>query len=436
MAAFAQQWEVPLRVSEGTAPLRSEFVSYDTRVAAETRDRTKSRYYKDVEFKAVGQHTNANTFIAKTDLDFRWEGRRTYLHVEGLSDFTVEVNHQRVGSSGDSRTPSEFDITQYIADGKNSFTLEVYPNTQVASLEAATYPHNTPLRCFVYSQPELRVEDFRVVSAAADSTGSKGVLTLDVTVANDSKQPEVFTVGYEIYSPQGKMLYYNLHEFDLEPTARETVRFEDVIKESLGNLWAAGSPKVYKAMVYVRQQGRYLEYIPFNIGFGTTTYNRNYIYRNGKQVNINGFSYNSDPTPRATTAQIKSIAAKGYNTIFVDYPQPYWFYDICDDAGVYVIDRANINIHPNIRGNINIGGSAVNDPRMVDIFVNRIAAAYTRSANHPCVIALSLGGECGNGYNMYKAYQAAKQLNGSLPVVYADAEGDWNSDIVIDIPIK
>ena len=54
---------------------------------------------------------------------------------------------------------------------------------------------------------------------------------------------------------------------------------------------------------------------------------------------------------------------------------------------------------------------------------------YYRSRNFTCVVAYSLGGRSGNGYNMYKAYQWLKSVEKSRPVIYADADGEWNSDL-------
>ena len=45
---------------------------------------------------------------------------------------------------------------------------------------------------------------------------------------------------------------------------------------------------------------------------------------------------------------------------------------------------------------------------------------YYRSRNFTCVIAYSLGGPSGNGYNMYKAYQWLKSVEKSRPVIYSD----------------
>ena len=48
-----------------------------------------------------------------------------------------------------------------------------------------------------------------------------------------------------------------------------------------------------------------------------------------------------------------------------------------------------------------------------------------------CIIGFALGGESGNGYNMYKAYQWLKSVEPSRPVICIDADGEWNTDLEI-----
>ena len=129
-----------------------------------------------------------------------------------------------------------------------------------------------------------------------------------------------------------------------------------------------------------------------------------------------------------TRKQLEALRASGVNMLFPDYPQPYWFYDLCDELGLYVIDCANINA-PEKRDDRKVGGTPSNDPSLADEYLERVKAMYYRSRNHSCVIAFALGGESGNGYNMYKAYEWLKSVEKSRPVICADADGEWNSDL-------
>ena len=76
-----------------------------------------------------------------------------------------------------------------------------------------------------------------------------------------------------------------------------------------------------------------------------------------------------------------------------------------------------------------MGGTLSNNPEYADEYLARVKAMYYRSRNFTCVIAYELGGPSGNGYNMYKAYEWLKSVEPSRPVIYSDADGEWNTDL-------
>ena len=153
------------------------------------------------------------------------------------------------------------------------------------------------------------------------------------------------------------------------------------------------------------------------------------VYRFDKELQLKRKKhFNALADAKTTAAAVAQLKKEGYNTVCPDYPQPKWFYDVCDKAGVYVIDRANIN---SVAGDDRkVGGTPSNDPALKDEYLRRVKAMYYRSRNHSCVIGFSLGGDMsGNGYNMYKAYQWLKSVEKSRPVIYEGAAGEWNSDL-------
>ena len=55
------------------------------------------------------------------------EDNKVIINFNGVeSAFALWINGDFVGYSEDSFTPSEFDITDYIVDGKNKVALQVY----------------------------------------------------------------------------------------------------------------------------------------------------------------------------------------------------------------------------------------------------------------------------------------------------------------------
>ena len=126
---------------------------------------------------------------------------------------------------------------------------------------------------------------------------------------------------------------------------------------------------------------------------------------------------------------------KGINTIYVDYPQPHWFYEACNTQGMYVIDQVNINT-PAEAGNLTMGGTLSNNPAWMQEYIERAEGTYFRTRNHPCVIGFSTGGPSGNGYNMQKTYQRLKELEAIRPIIHPSVDGECNSDMVLPAPVE
>ena len=221
-----------------------------------------------------------------------------------------------------------------------------------------------------------------------------------------------------------------MREVSIPGRSVDTVRFSPFIYGSYDNEWKAGgkTPPLYKVMLFTRRDGVYKEYMPLRIGFGRTELEEGRPMRLGRELQLVRASYNAAADPETTLAELKALKAQGKNTVCPDFPQPAWFYELCDRTGLYVIDRAAIDA-PERRDDRRVGGTPSNDPALADEYLERVRAMYYRSRNFTCVVAYDLGSPSGNGYNMYKAYEWLRSVEPSRPVIYGDADGEWNTDL-------
>src|SRR5699024_7973769 len=77
------------------------------------------------------------------------------------------------------------------------------------------------------------------------------------------------------------------------------------------------------------------------------------------------------------------------------------------------------------------GGCLSNDPAWLPEYMERTQAMFYRSRNHPCIIAWSLGGDSGNGFNLYRTYMWLRAADPARPIVYRGAGGEWNNDLAL-----
>jgi len=432
-APAGDEWKNPAIPALNKALPRNEFISYNLRDAAIAGNFSKAQFYRSLTdtLKLLPAATDSlrKSYITHVTLPFQWRDRDVFLHMEGAPGYYLYMNDTFVGYGTDSRTPSEFNVSSFIREGVNTVRIEVYADGAGAALETAVtskIPRITPTRLYLYAQPKLRIEDFDLM-VRRDSTGRQMLLKVALAVASSYNYDETFTVGYDLYSPQGKLVYYDMRDITLAGQSRDTIRMEEYIAGVASDLWSAESPSLYRMTFFVRQARRYLEHISYRVGFGETEVKDGRICRNGQPVNLRPVHYNAATDATHTEADLKIFKSLKYNTIYNDYPQPVWFYELCDRIGFYVIDQANLNSNHAV-GNRNIGGSYANDPQWLPSFLDRTQSMFSRNSQRTCIVGWSLGGNGGNGYNLYKTYLLLKQLDPYRAVICRGAKGEWNSD--------
>ena len=420
------------RAQESARIHRTEAVPYDTRHDAEARNRAASGHTIDFRPKTsiVAEGPLSAVLEQQIEIPYVWTDGCVYLHLENPgSACSLWINDRQAAEIDDPLTPAEFDITPYIRQGANDFKLLLRSGRD--RLDAPHPTRSEPFaNSYLYYQNKRSIRDFEI-ALVPDTLGRNfAMLDLKIVAQNMFNYDEKVEVGYDIYSPQGKLLEFNIREVTIPGRSTDTVRFTPFIYHAFENKWepSAKNPPLYKVMLFTRRNGTYKEYMPLKIGFGKTALVDGQLTRLGKPLKLNACRYNADTDVKTTSARLLALRKEGYNAVAPDYPQPEWFYGLCDELGLHVLDRANIHA-PERRTDRRVGGTPSNDPALADEYLERVKAMYYRSRNHTCVIAYALGGEAGNGYCMYKAYQWLKSVEHDRPVLCVDADGEWNSDL-------
>ena len=408
---------------------RTPFVSYDVRTDADAARCESSQMYSPVLLKVAAASTGSVTYTGMLAVPEQWIDRRVTLHTDGnIGRVKLFVNGQAAGESNDSRAGAEFDITQQVNFGVNGIVLEVSAGEDGGAVESALKHGYSSAegRVWVSAQPIISIYDY-AVSATRDTTGRDGVLALDIVVRNGFRTDETLSVGYDIYTPEGNLRNNNGKVGRCPALETDTVRFVEAVWGAGKWQWSAATPNLYKVTLYIKYGGKVIEYVPLRVGFGTSELTVDGFCRNGRKVDLKAVAYNAS-SRKETEEKLLAFKRRGINTICVDFPQPTWFYDLCDSKGFYVLDAANIHADPK-GGDRGPDGTAANKPEYLDDFIDRARSAYYRDRNRTCVIGWSLGLDSGNGYNMYKTYRWMKNADSVRPVMYVGADGEWNTDL-------
>lgn len=413
---------------------RTEFICYDKRADAKSDIRTNNDKYIDLRptLQFEGEGSVRAVYEQEIDVPASWNDYNAYLHTENVGgDYTIFVNGAQITSAIDRFTPTEIYISPYLVQGKNVVAVVVVEEPYMAAVaEGLTMPQRQQFdNCYIFAQRRLGIYDFNV-RLVPDSLERFAELKLDVLVDNSFSSDEVIEVGYDIYAPDGKLMEYSVNDLALEKFTRDTLSFKPYIYHSNPNRWSPANPKLYDLTLYVKRSGILWEYIPLKVGFAQYGYTEDgAITAFGKPLTLKKEVYNAAVDRATTEREIKALKQRGINCLMPDYPQPRWFYDICDRVGIYVIDCAAV-ASPSCADNRALGGTPANAPELVDEYLRRVESMYHRAQNHVSIIAFSLGKRAGNGYNLYKAYELLKSKGDSRAIIYEDADGEWNSDVV------
>ena len=353
-----------------------------------------------------------------------WQGCRTIIKFGAVkSAMYLYVNDREVGYSEDSKTPAEWDITKYLHEGKNDLKVKVLRWCDGSYLECQDMWRMSGITRDVelYSVPKTYITDIKVIADLDTNDWSTGLLDVTVDLSREIS-------GGRVEMAFGDRLLRHLLKNN-DWFASFQLRYPGI------QPWSDSIPELYDLTIRLFDAaGHETECITKEIGFRHLDIRNGQLRINGKPMEIRGVNRHEHSmygghyiTPDEMREDIHLMKEMGINAVRTShYPNDELWYDLCDSAGIYVWDEANVESHAQGYGE----NSLAKKPEWLNPILDRIYNMYKRDRNHPCVIVWSLGNECGNGYCMEEAYRFLKGKDNTRPVVYERAELDWNTDIV------
>lgn len=349
-------------------------------------------------------------------LDEQWMEKDTVLKFHGVdSAFDVWVNGNHVGFGKVSRLPSEFDITGFVKTGENDITVRVYKWSDGTYLE----DQDMWWLSGIYRDVELineeknAVLDLRV-NGTLDDSYKNGFFTAGITMKQAGTN-----LGWKL-SYKGKTVL----EGELVSEGKD-ICIEAEIPEV--HTWTAETPELYEFTVMTENQE-----VTVRCGFRKIEIKDKNFRVNNQVILLNGVNhhdYNPREGRRVTREQMESDIRlmKQYNINAVrcsHYPANEYFYDLCDEYGLYVINEADLECH---------GFEWVenytwitDDETWKDAYVDRNVRMVKRDRNHPSIIMWSMGNESAFGCNFRSAAEAIRELDDTRLVHY---EGDFEAEV-------
>jgi beta-galactosidase len=373
----------------------------------------------------------------------KWDGRQVFLYLGGVkSAFYVWVNGAYVGYGEDGKLASEYDITPYVRTGKNTIALKVYRWSDASYLECQDFWRISGIErdVYVYATPKVAVGDFKVVSRL-DGNYEHGILDLTLKLHNykvkpegTSSKPVKYSVTATLFDKDNTTKVYEQTQSGEFSTGDTGVSFKGELPAV--RAWSAETPNLYTLYLLLKVNGKVAEVIPERIGFRTVEIKNAQVLVNGKPVYFKGVNRHehSPQTAHVLSKEemlkdVEMMKKLNVNAVRTShYPADPYFYELCDEYGLYVCDEANIESHGM---GYDLDRTLGNNYRWLNAHLDRIMRMYERDKNRPCVTFWSLGNEAGNGYVFYNAYVKLKAADSTRPVQYERSVFEWNTDLYV-----
>ena len=345
-----------------------------------------------------------------------WKGKDIIAHFGSVtSNMYLWVNGKYVGYSEDSKLEAEFNLTPYLKTGqKNLIAFQIFRWCDGTYLEDQDFFRYSGVGrdCYLYSRDKKRIEDIRV-TPDLDANYQNGSLNIALNQKGSGK------VNLTLKDASGK-----------EVATTQATKGKATLEVENPHKWTAETPYLYT--LYASLEGSN-EVIPVKVGFRKVELKNAQVLVNGQPILIKGANrHELDPDGGYVISKERMIqdiqVMKQFNLNAVrtcHYPDNNFWYELCDQYGIYVVAEANIESHGMGYGEETLAKRE--DYALAHMERNQ--RNVQRGFNHPSVIIWSLGNEAGYGPNFEAAYDWIKAEDPSRLVQYEQAGKTGKTDI-------
>ena len=383
---------------------------------------TNVRYPIPLDPPYVPQENPCGAYVRKFYYEIPEEEPRAYLNFEGVdSCFYVWVNGKYVGYSQVSHATSEFDVTEVLKNGENTLAVLVLKWCDGTYLEDQDKFRMSGIFRDVYfvNRPENVVYDYFTTTEIQEE---QAVITVQA-----SYQGKAVPTKLTLYDAEHKEIASQV--FQENTGTVYTHKAVILVKEP--NLWNPEQPYLYTLVL--ETEG---EVITDRIGLREICVKDAVLYVNGTAIKFKGVNrHDSDPVTgfviglEQMKKDLQMMKESNFNAVRSShYPNVPYFYQLCDEYGLFVIAEADNESHgtqsqylkdSNWENVSRKWNERISDnPEFIPATLDRTKLCVHREKNRPCIIIWSMGNECGYGCTFEEALKWTKGFDSTRLTCY------------------
>jgi beta-galactosidase len=349
----------------------------------------------------------------------------------------VWVNGLFAGYGEDGFTPNEFDVTDLLHDGENVVAVACYEYSSASWLEDQDFwrLHGLFRSVELAAQPHVHIDNMQIET---DYDAKTGTASFDA-VLSVCNAADAATISATLKDADGDVVWQTAHCVDGR-TSISSGSLQDLTP------WSAENPALYELdVIIIDHTGNIAEVAVQRIGFRRFRIEDGIMTINGRRIVFKGADRHEFDAKRgrAITKQdmiddVMFCKRHNINAIRTShYPNQDYWYELCDEYGIYLIDETNLETHGSwcLPGDVLTEETAVpgSKPQWEGACVDRVNSMMRRDYNHPSVLIWSLGNESYAGDVFRAMYRHAHDIDPNRPVHYEGVTHNRDYDDVSDI---
>lgn len=385
----------------------------------------------------ITRENPVGSYLKEFNLPANWQDQQIILHFGGVSSaFYVWVNGKKVGYAQGSRLPAEFDVTNFVNSGKNSIAVQVFRWSDGSYLEDQDHWRLSGIHreVLLMAQPKIAINDFHIKTKLSNNYQQASLQVRPELAFKNRTDLKGYKIKGQLYDASGEEILKKPMSVDATTVARMIHPQRDAFQFGLmsadiknPSLWTSETPTLYTLVLsLINDNGELVETRSNRVGFRDVKINdKGQLLINGKSIKIIGANRHDHDAlaGKALTRQnllddVLLLKQFNFNSVRTShYPNDPYFYELCDEYGLYVMDEANVESH-------GVGGLISNLPEWSNAMLQRGIQMVERDKNHPSIISWSLGNESGKGPNHAAMAAWIKDLDDTRFIHSEGSQGD------------
>jgi len=374
----------------------------------------------------IGMEYNpVSSYKTTFDVPSEWKDRPVFVRFDGVySAFYLWVNGQYVGYSEDSKLPAEFNLTQYLKAGRNQMAVQVYRWSDGAYLEDQDMFRFSGIYRDValFSPPQVELHDFWATTKL-DAAYQNAILGLRLKARSLNGKAAQAVVKSSLFDAKGDLITVPDVKIGVGADGKDAVA-EVEVSVKAPHLWSAEDPYLYTLVMELTSDAG-TDIRTCKVGFRQVEIKGGTLLFNGKPIKFKGVNRHETQADEGRSISrammlkdILLMKRHNINTVRTShYPDHYYWYQLCDRYGIYLVAEANVESHGMGYGKESLSHAESWKAAHVERNVNQVE----NYKNHPSIFMWSMGNEAGPGLNFKAAIDAVHALDNTRPVHYERA---------------